>query len=691
MTRLPPTLDSAREQDWYGLQQNLIVAHFGHGIAVPQQFQQTLHQKQVDAEPALLAELDSRFTVLGDQIVLATSIDLPPETAEVVGRVHYCGWIGGPQIPPSQLRHDLFQRCVRDRDAFLGKLVERSAGLAPIPPLPEGPAAPPDATGFPAPALQDLGTSPGNVVAADPDDALRLSRSIIPADNGVTYDFAAARMLFQRTLHARFQDALPSLQSRLGKSLAVMASSNLVQPVEQVCHAVLGPYAGSLARMEVAAAVAARLMQDCIAAAGESNGPRAARIQADIQDRAARAIAAAEHKPPSAITITAGPNAMCQEELGRFMPAGDRNPYDRVTAPGLPASMGENLIKTCLQAAQSVIDVKLARRASDAIDQAHPTEDTIEGWERVFWYAQPPGGTAFITDRTLEANTSRNAYLAFVEHGIPGVGGKPGIARARKAAATRFVDEIDAAYAQADYLDPPSARQLCKGHYSTPGQVALDTIAGTHTRTADETHDVLTKLRSLTDLSAFDAQNWMTIICRQHSDALLAKRLDAAKPSGVAGVFAAGEKLSVRDKDGTLYQIDPAMLAQSAAVDGLQVRFVAGGMFSSARMVVTPFGRDAPRLASALQQAKRADDVPMLVVENIGSLPGIDGPLATLQCIGMPVAQESFNGRLQLIGGVLSAWSRFATDSARQDLREGRDTMASAQDCAHAKEEFARN
>ncbi len=670
---MPETLDVARAHSWFTVPEPLMTARIGHAVALPPELQAVLSAKQAHAQEALLAELDQRFRVLAEQAEAATAIALPEETAEPFGKVRYCGWIGGLQMPASPLRGALRARCLQDRDAFLVRLVRHLAKVAAIPTLPSSDEAM-------AATPQSVAASAGPQ-ARDLSQSLRLPRSVIPGEVNAPFDYPGAVRLYRATLRARFASSLPALDSQLRQSLAVLDASQVVATPGAACPGMLGAYGGDRIAPDLAGGVALRLSQACGSGVAEQAGRKLPLIQKKLSEKALRALADVDATPAERIEDVQGPQAMCQFALKPYLQDGNAD-----DAPSPLAGLAQ-LRRDCLSLAGSVVEARLRRRAAFAIDQARPPQDTPQAWDHAFWFALPPHGYGFIARADPDLNAMQARYIELYEGGIPEPDAKAGEASVRAAASRRFADAVEAAYAGADYLDPPQARALCDGRYGTPGEAALN---GARPATADEATAGIANLRAAHGLSFPDATSLITQTCRLRHDALLRARLaEAAKSSGADVLFAAGEMVAVSDVDGRLGWEPPAALVNGAAVDGLQVRFAQGGLLTSPSMTVTPFGRGSPALSGALRKVPRGDGIEMLEVRGMGSLPGLDGPFATLRCLGMPVAREGFSGQMQALVGMAVAGLSYWPQDGRAGIEQGMRTMDDAAACAAAKAAFA--
>ena len=667
------TLDVARAHSWFTVPEPLMTARIGHAVALPPELQAVLSAKQAHAQASLLAELDQRFKTLAEHAEAATAIALPDETAEPVGRVRYCGWIEGLQMPASPLRGALRARCLRDRDAFLVRLVRHMAGVAAIPALPspgEAMAATPQSVAASAgPQARDLSQS------------LRLPRSVIPGEVNAPFDYPGAVRLYRATLRTRFASSLPELEGQLRQSLAVLDASQVVATPGVACPGMLGAYDGNRIAPDLAGGVTLRLSQACGSGVVEQAGRKLPLIKAKLSEKARRALADVDATPAERIEVVRGPRAMCQFALQPYLQDG-RADY----APSPLAGVAQ-LRQDCLSLAGSVVEAKLRRRAAFAIDQARPPQDTPQAWDHASWFALPPHGYGFIAGADPDLNAMQARYLQLYEGGIPEPDAKPGEASVRAATSRRFADAVEAAYAGAAYLDPPQARALCDGRYRTSGEAALD---GLRPSTADGAVARIANLRAAHGLSFPDATSLIAQTCRLRHEALLRVRLsEAAKSSGADMLFAAGEMVAVSDVDGRLGWEPPAALVNGAAVDGVQVRFAQGGLLTSPSMTVTPFGRGSPALSGSLRRVTRDDGVEMLEVRGMESLPGLDGPFATLRCLGMPVAKEGFRGQMQALVGIALAGLSYWPQDGRAGMEQGMRTMDDAAACAAAKAAFA--
>jgi len=250
------------------------------------------------------------------------------------------------------------------------------------------------------------------------------------------------------------------------------------------------------------------------------------------------------------------------------------------------------------------------------------------------------------------------------------------------------VEQISAAFASAGDAETPYVTKVCAGQARPPGDVMLGNILGQQPN-PDAVRRQLKGFEAADGLSASEARAWVTGVCRTGYDVMLARRLAKADAdSGVGQVFTPGMPFWVRTPDGALQAADPAQLVHDAAVDGLQVVFGPGGLFRSPKVGVTPFGRTQPRLDGTLRKLVRADGVEGLEVTGLPSLPGLDGPAATIICLALPTAQAAYEGQLQTVFGILLGGLLDAPRTGGEMARTGWQTAEAAAACQVAKRRF---
>ncbi len=652
MIASPATLDEAIRFHLYAPVRNIIppAGLPPMGTETPAQAAQSAEKARA-AEPGLLAELDARFAALRAAVQRADSIVPPTPDATMGNTVLYCRFVyAAASIPRPGLGEHLWKRCIDDRDAFLDVLVRRMADLAVIPDLPAAPdPARPMPFQFQAPA--DLVLSP----------------MVLPGEMRAPLPFERLDTSFRRRLGERFETAAPRLTASLQATLAHAAARDVYFPPAATCTGALGPYAGPLSRLQESAGVADRLRRACMASAAERAPAIMGRIGAEVGAGLHEEETRAEAADPGSGRLDFTPASKCAALVGPHFP----------TVPGgfgQPAQYAA-LERACLDGAAHLEAVIVDRHLQAAIAASHPDTDTVRGWESRWWFAQPPGGTAWIDP--WKAPTALTRFQAAYEAAM---------APRRKEAVLRFIAVIQGAFAVDTGIEPEAATAACGRDEAAAGDILFAPFwneGGIRPPSPVDT------LRDRPGLTAQDAGNLIAMTCRDLHDRTTARRRSLARAAGHADdVFPNGLKLAVRSPNGELVPVDPAKLVDSAATDMLQVTFTAGGVLSHAGMTVTPFGRPAPSMSGRLLPIVRDDNKAFLKLDGMQGFPDLDGPLATVACAALQVQQAHRQARLGILTAVASAFfgDSFILAGILQD--EARQDLIDVEACASAKRAF---
>ena len=654
MLASPATLDEAIRFHLYAPVQD-IVTPAGlppMGTETPAQAR-AVDEKARDAEPGLLAELDARFAALSTAVQRADGIVPPTPDATMGNTVLYCRFVyAAASIPRPGLGEHLWKRCIDDRDAFLDVLVGRMADLAVIPELPTTPDP----------------TRPPPFQSEAPAD-LVLSPMVLPGETRAPLPFERLDAPFRRRLGERFEAAAPKLTASLQATLAHAAALDVYFTPAATCAAVLGPYAGPLARLQACARVSAPLPQACMGSAAQQTpaimGKIGAEVAAGLHEEETRVEAA----DPGSARLDFTPASKCAALLEPHFPA-VRGVVDR-TPP--PAVVGQ----ACLDGAAHLGAVIVRRHLQAAIAASHPDTDSVQGWESRWWFAEPPGGTAWIDSWKAPAALTgfQSAYEA-------------AMAPRRKEAVIRFTAGIQRAFAVDTGIEPEAAAAACERSERPAGDVLSAPFMNAGGVRPPSPGDAL---RDRPGLTAQEAGSWIETTCRDLHARTSARRRDLARDAGHVGdVIPRGLTLAIPAPSGELVAVDAANLVRAAATDMLQVAFVPGGMLSGTpRMTITPFGRSAPEMSGRLIGTIRAGDGKrFLKIDGLVGFPELDGPLATVACVAMEVEKANSQGRMRIFAAGTAAFfgdsfilAGMMEDEAQQDLL---DVGA----CAAAKRAF---
>lgn len=687
MLAAAPSLDEAASFHWFEITATYLSMHGAAptpDIAGPQ-VQQALKNKQDEVQHALFDELDARFAKLTDAMEHAEAILLPPgDQAGPSGPVPYCGWIGSrAQYVFTPLGKALLARCLQDRDAFIGKLAVRLAALATVPDLPSGTEPPRSASaggvlsdpGLRALAgLHDLGSP------APAPDGLRLSRAVLPADQRWPLDYAPLAQAYERTLRARFEAKQAQLSGELRQVLQARAGSDVIRPAEEECRAILGPYAGLLAQGSASASVAGMLHDACTGAIGQHTVASLGRIRAAVVAGFDAMAAEAGRDMTGTTRVGHAPAAACRIALQPFFPSQAVDPYAGWSLAGLDQAQAADLEGACVAAAGRLNAAVVARHVADALAGVDGGMGTLAAWDAAFWSPGAAGRLDWIGGEDMPtAGAIMTAFRAAYEAGM---------APRRTAAARHWAGEIERAFAVDTGMEPPGAGGLCAPHYRGTGGDIMQSWFGVKPDEA-VVGGAIDAIRAKPVLSAQEAQYWIAELCRSLHERTIARRVAmATERAGIPATFKEGEKFAVPSPRGKLQFFDPTKLVRAAAVDGLQVILTPGGWRNDAGVRVTPFGQTDPLLEGSLRKATRVDGIRFLEVVGLPSLRGLDGPLATIECVGTPVQEAYRQGRAGMLRGYALALFDDMPVAGGLLAEDARQAMLDVQACDAAKKSF---
>lgn len=609
-------------------------------------------RKAEEAEPLLAGELDKRFDALTAAVERADAFVLNEQPG--AARVTYCRWIGeAAGLLSGPLGEHLWAHCIDRRDAFLAVLIRCMADLAAIP---------------------DIG-APGASVVDDRQlsGGLHLSEGVLPGEVRAPLAYASLEAAFQQRLGARFDAAEPRLQATLSDAMARRAATDVLLPPADDCRAMLGRYAGPLADLPAARAVAGNLGRSCMATVQQRLPAALDRIAGSTMAELGKRAAMARDGDLDAARIVETPEATCAGLLAPHFPAGS----EAYRTAAFRSARLEELRLGCLAQARRTHDAIIERHLATAIAASRPEDDTGAAWEARGWFATPPGGSAWIDGRVdpggLAAFTNR--YEAAMQP-------------PRKEAAARLAAAVERSFAVKTGVEPQGATRACAASYqATADDLLTIALGGGAPDARPPPNDAF---RARPELTAPEAAAWIRMTCRDLQARTLAARRGLAQAAGhVADVFKDGLKLAVLSPAGEWVPVDPAKLVASAATDMIQVAFLPGGTFASARMTITPFGRSSPSLSGKLIEATRpGDQKTFLRLDGLQGFPELDGPLETVACAAMQDDHARRRGRQRIFAAGMAAFfgnsfilAGAVEDAARRDLLD-------VEACAAAKRAF---
>jgi hypothetical protein len=175
--------------------------------------------------------------------------------------------------------------------------------------------------------------------------------------------------------------------------------------------------------------------------------------------------------------------------------------------------------------------------------------------------------------------------------------------------------------------------------------------------------------------------------CRRSKSSLAARLCDQAiTQADPDGTF--GASVAVPAPGGRLISVDLRRLVCASAADGIRVAFTISGLiFKTHEVRISPWNKSAPSLKGTLEKMARPDGVEGWRVTKLESLPGLDGPLATLSCLTMSASDAGAVTTAAALGGLAAALFD-APDTAERLFGGAIDNFASAAACAAAKTDF---
>ena len=673
----PVTLDEAARFHFYApaaamppsLQPDQPPLALGTGPAATA-YSAAIEEKARVAGPPLDAEMDARFAALATAVERADSISLPAPTSPVT----YCRWIGqtvSQRMPPFAAA--TWRHCMADRDVFIDLLVRRLADLAVVPDLPRS-----GARKSAAPTRTDA-------------DDLQLSRAVLPGETLQPLPFDRLDAAFQARLRERFEAARPRLDAELRDALALRASSDVVLPPALECRDVLGPYAGPLALRPAASSIAGALDRACMDAVARWIPSALERIQHEVVGRLDGDLARLQANPAGEFHVARTPKQECSSALAPHFPA-PVDQYDRDQWPfaGLDATQSNGLREACVAAAQRVAKAVADRLLATAVSSSRPDTDTLEGWTAHGWFAAPPQSTAATA---FPANP-----MAMQPYDATGQASyEAAMAPRRKAAAERFVNEIERAFDVASGAEPAAAVRMCTKREGDPGDDALRSLLSTPFDPAVSRRG-MDALRAKPTLTAGEAENWVSLTCRVLHDDTIVRRVElAVAASNVSSAFPDGLELVVPSHaDGSPIAIDPTALVRAAAIDGIQVTYEQQGSGlahlwgggSSRGIRVTPFAATSPAITGALQDGQRPDGTKHLMVTAMQDLPGLHSPEETIGCLYSPSGRTAADLKANRLLGVASAMFSFVPEDGGRIVADSFRRQGALVTCDAAKRAF---
>ncbi|MDE4909558.1 MULTISPECIES: hypothetical protein [unclassified Methylobacterium] len=148
--------------------------------------------------------------------------------------------------------------------------------------------------------------------------------------------------------------------------------------------------------------------------------------------------------------------------------------------------------------------------------------------------------------------------------------------------------------------------------------------------------------------------------------------------------------LGLTTPDGRVTFADPRAIVAAAAINGVQVAFrrITSWLFwSRTRIQITPLGRDEPVLIGTLIPETRADGVWVWRVVGLPSLPGLDGPFATMAYLTQ--GHETANAAVSLgLAGAAAFFLFDAPRSAGELIGTGFDIATTSARCSSARRTY---
>lgn len=286
------------------------------------------------------------------------------------------------------------------------------------------------------------------------------------------------------------------------------------------------------------------------------------------------------------------------------------------TFDGFDLTLTGPLRQTCRQQAQGLNERAVDIRAQALAARFAAAPKTLDGLERNGWFAVSADDLQAAHD---PRDPERGEVDALMQTRTDTL-----VRPLREAARDAALAEIRGLYEQAglDDAELQPARRIC-GPYLGRSTRALPP-GGTDLRQA-----------------IGDA-------CRDQEKRVAARRAEAAvAAAGIEPILGKG-RLVLSAPDGRLTYADPRALVIAAAGNGLQVsvRRTTSWLFRTKESLrVTPLGRDTPVLAGDLAADTHPSGGQVWRVTDLQTLPGLDGPFATLACLTQgPEAAQALAG-----------------------------------------------
>jgi hypothetical protein len=179
--------------------------------------------------------------------------------------------------------------------------------------------------------------------------------------------------------------------------------------------------------------------------------------------------------------------------------------------------------------------------------------------------------------------------------------------------------------------------------------------------------------------------------CRAGERQVGVRRAEVALAAAHVDDVLADGPLGLTALDGRVSFMDPRALVVAAAANGVQVAFRRTSwwfFWSREHVHITPLGRDAPVLEGTLVPETRADGVRIWRVTALESLPGLEGPFATVACL-IQGQQEVANTILGLgLAGVASFFVFDAPHTGGALFRTAIEMDATSTRCVSARQSY---
>ncbi len=646
----PLTLDDAIRFRFFAPPRYTVGIGIAAGLHSPAA-EQARADKRAAALPVLSAELDSRFKILADALNTETRVAAPPHP------VSYCDWIWQVQTstPIPDVVKQLAQRCAEDRIAYLTRVALRFADQQPLAGLPLTDPLQPKPPMPPAERANDFSFMPTDLMGAPPasqpprEAALAM---VYPADRNADDAITAMNAIFAPRLKQRYDALGDQMERSLLDAVTGYAAAGVISAPDQECVGLLGSYA-LVPPNDVRFDLSKRLVTACRQA-----------VQATVEPHLQQIVAAVHQKIVGDPIEKATVQQIKPTCFALWRPYFNLPPnvaFTNFANTGLTGKQTYELGNPCQADVNARNQAIYRQRLAAVIARVKAAPPTRSGLEKTYWFELTDADFDWVprVQNPLDQDEKKfrdgaiDAFKAAFEKVA---------APLRQTATDAALKEIDDAF-KGNTVSAPHGVDLCQPYVSPASGIRpLPLIAG------DAGPKSLLVTACARDLRALSVARMQKALTEAGMDTLN------------------GLSLAVKAPSGALVSINADAMIKAAATDGIQISFVPGGLISYPSIEIRSFNPDRPTLKGKLVKTRRADDMQVMLVDDLAVFPDFDGPLDTLLCLS--TTRE--NGQWQTVFVGLAGMAALeandgSTAEASRDLYDAYRSRISSQQCTDAK------